>query len=62
MNIWKKILEAKWHYITFVLENQFDFMPRRLMTKAIHILRHLMENYREINRDLHIMLINVEKT
>ncbi|GKB62668.1 hypothetical protein Tco_0918854 [Tanacetum coccineum] len=36
-------------------------MPGRSMTEAIHLLRSLMEKYRERQRDLHIAFLHPEK-
>ncbi|GKF09413.1 hypothetical protein Tco_0043637 [Tanacetum coccineum] len=46
---------------TRVLDNQFGFMPGRSTTEAIHLLRNLMEKYRERQRDLHMAFLNLEK-
>nr|GEU32216.1 hypothetical protein [Tanacetum cinerariifolium] len=46
---------------TRVSENQFGFMPGRSTTEAIHLLRNLMEKYREKQRDLHMAFLDLEK-
>ena len=42
-----------------IRENQFDFMPGRLTIEAIHVLRRLMEKYRERKKDLHMVFIDL---
>ncbi|GJW48405.1 retrovirus-related pol polyprotein LINE-1 [Tanacetum coccineum] len=46
---------------TRVSENQFGFMPGGSITEAIHLLRSLMEKYRERQRDLHMAFLYLEK-
>ena len=36
-------------------------MPGRFTTEAIHLLRRLMELFRERKKDLHLMFIDLEK-
>nr|GFA83982.1 retrovirus-related Pol polyprotein LINE-1 [Tanacetum cinerariifolium] len=42
-------------------ENQFGFMSGRSTTEVIHLLRSLMEMYREKQRDLHMAFLDLEK-
>ncbi|KAG5606936.1 hypothetical protein H5410_028428 [Solanum commersonii] len=44
-----------------ILENQFGFMPGRSTTEAIHLMRRLVQKYRERRRDLHMVFIDLEK-
>ena len=41
--------------------NQFGLMPGRSTIEAIYLIRCLMEEYQERRKDLHMMLIDLEK-
>ncbi|GJX33680.1 WD repeat-containing protein 76 [Tanacetum coccineum] len=61
MKLWERVIERRVRRETRVSENQFGFMPGRSTTEAIHLLRSLMEKYRERQRDLHMVFLDLEK-
>ncbi|GKD87231.1 retrovirus-related pol polyprotein LINE-1 [Tanacetum coccineum] len=60
MKLWERVIERRLRRETRVTENQFGFMPGRSTTEAIHLLRSLMEKYRERQRDLHMDFLDLE--
>ncbi|KAD4586681.1 hypothetical protein E3N88_24282 [Mikania micrantha] len=61
MKFWERVIETRLRRENQVTENQFGFMPGRSTTEATHILRRMMESYREKKRDLHMVFIDLEK-
>ncbi|GJZ56551.1 retrovirus-related pol polyprotein LINE-1 [Tanacetum coccineum] len=61
IKLWERVIERRLRRETSVSENQFSFMPRRSSVKAIHLIRGLMEKYRERQRDLHMAFLDLEK-
>ncbi|KAF3674589.1 putative peptidyl-prolyl cis-trans isomerase FKBP17-1, chloroplastic-like [Capsicum annuum] len=61
MKIWERVVERRLRNIVSISENQFGFMPGCSTTEAIHLLRRLVEQYRERKRDLHMVFIDLEK-
>ena len=61
MKLWEKVIERRLSNETSILKNQFGFMPGRSTTEAIYLIRGLMERYRSIRKDLHIIFIDLEK-
>nr|GEX79159.1 craniofacial development protein 2 [Tanacetum cinerariifolium] len=61
MKLWERVVERRLRRETSVSENQFGFMPGRSSIEAIHLIRSLMEKYRERQRDLHLAFIDLEK-
>ncbi|GJX32437.1 retrovirus-related pol polyprotein LINE-1, partial [Tanacetum coccineum] len=61
IKLWERVIEKRLRRETRVSENQFGFMSGRSTTEAIHLLRSLMEKYRERQRDLHMAFLDLEK-
>ncbi|GJY29823.1 retrovirus-related pol polyprotein LINE-1 [Tanacetum coccineum] len=61
MKLWERLIERRVRRETEVAENQFGFMPGRSSMEAIHIIRTLMEKYRERQKDLHLAFLDLEK-
>ena len=61
MKLWERVIEHRLRVETTVSENQFGFMPGRSTMEAIHLLRTLMEKYREKKKNLHLAFIDLEK-
>lgn len=60
MELWERVLEAMLSSITTVTKNQFGFMLM-MYTEEVHLLIRLMEKYKERNKELHTIFINLEK-
>ncbi|GJY43721.1 retrovirus-related pol polyprotein LINE-1 [Tanacetum coccineum] len=61
MKLWERVIERRLRRETSVSENQFCFMPGSSSVKAIHLIRSLMDKYRERQRDLHMAFLDLEK-
>ena len=56
-----KVVERRLRSDISISESQFDFMPGRSTTEAIHLIRRLMELFKDRKKDLHIVFIDLEK-
>jgi hypothetical protein len=61
IKLWERIIEHRLRRVTNVTENQFGFMPERSTMEMIFLIRQLMERYKEQNKDLHMVFIDLEK-
>ena len=61
LKIWERVIEARMRRDVEVGEQQYGFMPRRSTTDAIFGLRMLVEKYREGQKELHCVFIDLEK-
>ena len=60
MKFWERVIEHRLRQNVIISENQFGFMPGRSTTEAIHLLQ-LIERFRERERNLHMVFIDLEK-
>ncbi|KAK3522406.1 hypothetical protein QTP86_009978 [Hemibagrus guttatus] len=61
MKLWEKVVEARLRKVVEICEQQYGFMPRKSTTDAIFALRILMEKYRDGQRELHCVFVDLEK-
>ncbi|GKC19806.1 retrovirus-related pol polyprotein LINE-1 [Tanacetum coccineum] len=61
MKLWERVIERRLRRETSMTENQFGFMPGRSSVEAIHLIRSLIEKYKERQRDMHMAFLDLEK-
>ncbi|KAK3561567.1 hypothetical protein QTP86_010220 [Hemibagrus guttatus] len=61
MKLWERVVEARLRKVVEICEQQCGFMPRKSTTDAIFALRILMEKYRDGQKELHCVFVNLEK-
>ena len=61
MKIWEIIIDRRLREETSVGEEQFGFMLGRGTTDAIFAARQVMEKHREMQKELHMVFIDLEK-
>ncbi|KAK3548617.1 hypothetical protein QTP70_015563, partial [Hemibagrus guttatus] len=61
MKLWERVVEARLRKVVEICEQQYGFMPRKSATDTIFALRILMEKYRDGQRELHCVFVDLEK-
>ena len=62
MKIWEKVIEDRLRDRIEISKQHYEFMPGKGTTDAMFVLQMLMEKYREVQRKLHCVFVNLEKT
>ena len=61
MKVWERIIEAKLRNRVEISKQQYEFMPGKETINAMFALRMLIEKYREGQRELHCVFVDLEK-
>lgn len=61
MKLWERIVEARLRGEVMICEQQYGFMPGKSTTDAMFALSVLLEKYREGQKELHCMFVDLEK-
>ena len=61
MKLWERVVEARLRHEVTISEQQYGFMPRKSTTDAMFALRVLMEKYREGQKELHCVFVDLDK-
>ena len=61
MKLLERIIEATLREITNIADNQFGFRPGKSTREPIFAFRTLQEKYREKNKELQMVFVDLEK-
>ena len=61
MKLWERIVEKRLRHDLKFSNQQYGFMPGKSTTDALFALRVLMEKYREGQKELHCVFVDLEK-
>ena len=61
MKLWERVIEARLRQEVEICEQQYGFMPGKSTTDPMFALRLLMEKYREGQKKLHCVFVDLEK-
>ena len=61
MKVWERIIEARLRERVAISKQQYGFIPEKETADAMFALRMLMEKFRESQRELHCVFVDLEK-
>ena len=61
MKVWERIIETRLRDRVEISKQQYEFMPGKETTDVMFALRILMKKYREGQRELHCVFVEIEK-
>ena len=61
MKVWERIIETRLRDRVEISKQQYGFLPGKGTTDAMFALRMLMKKYREGQRELHCVFVDLEK-
>ena len=61
MKLWERVVERRFRSDLTFSEQQYGLMPGKSTTNALFALRVLMEKYREGQKELHCVFVDLEK-
>ena len=61
MKIWERVIDRRLREETTIGEEQFGFMPGRGTTDAIFAARQVMGKHREMQKELHMVFVDLAK-
>ena len=61
MKLWETIIEARPRDKVKICEQQVGFIPRKSSTDALFAMRVLMKKYREGQKEMHCVFVDLEK-
>ena len=61
MKVWERIIETRLRDSVEFSKQQYGFMPGKGTTDAMFALRMLMEKYREVQKELNCVFVDLEK-
>ena len=61
MKLWERVVERRLISELTFSEQQYDFIPGKRTTDALFDLRVLMEKYREGQKELHCVFVDMDK-
>ena len=59
---WERFIEARLRQITSIGNTQYGFLHGQSTTEPIFILRILQEKYKDMNKELHKVFVDLEKS